>query len=56
LELCIDRERGIVLRVSSWYREVVYRKVEITSVEFDPVFTSHAFRIEPQFGDRWMSA
>ena len=25
LELSIDRKRGIVLRVSSWYREVVYR-------------------------------
>ena len=56
LEVSIDREHGIVLSVSSWYQGAVYRRVEITRVEFDPVLASHAFRIEPQFGDRWSLA
>ena len=56
LELSIDRERGIVLRVSSWYREAVYRRVEITRVEYDPFFAPEVFRIEPLFGDQWTFA
>ena len=56
LELSIDRERGIVLRVSSWYREAVYRRVEITRVEYDPFFAPEVFRIEPRFGDQWTLA
>lgn len=56
LELSIDRERGIVLRVSSWYREAVYRRVEITRVEYDPIFAPEVFRIEPLFGDQWTLA
>ncbi len=56
LKLSIDRERGIVLRVSSWYREAVYRRVEITRVEYDPIFAPEVFRIEPLFGDQWTSA
>ena len=56
LELSIDRERGVVLRVSSWYREAVYRRVEITRVEYDPIFAPEVFRIEPLFGDQWTFA
>lgn len=56
LELSIDRERGIALSVSSWYQGAVYRKVEVSRVEFDPIFAPEAFRIEPQFGDRWSLA
>ncbi len=56
LELSIDRERGIVLSVSSWYQGAVYRKVEVSRVEFDPIFAPGVFRIEPQFGDRWSLA
>jgi hypothetical protein len=56
LELSVDRERGVVLSASSWLHGSIYRIVEITKCEFDPIFATDVFEIDPEFGAKWTSA
>lgn len=56
LELSIDRERGVVLRAVSMFQGIVYRIVQATSVNFDPVFGPEIFHIEPRFDAEWVLA
>jgi hypothetical protein len=54
LEMSVDRDRGVVLRASSWFQGAIYRVVEIAEVEFDPHFDPDVFEIEPGYGAEWI--
>jgi hypothetical protein len=53
LALSVDRERGVILRATSWFDDAVYRIVEATSIAFDIPLGADELDIQPLFGDRW---
>lgn len=50
IDLSVDRERGVILRATSWIQHSVYRILEALDVAFDEVFPPDTFKIEPPPG------
>ena len=53
--LCIDRERGVILHASSWFRESIYRVLEVQDVAFDEQFPPETFEIAPLYDPEWVN-
>ncbi len=53
--LCIDRERGVILHASSWFRESIYRVLEVQDVGFDEQFPPETFGTVPLHDPDWVN-